>query len=370
MPTLHMDYTGHNALGTCKGLQMQGTNSSICHRAYGSTKMARVKESHGRDNMDVTCEIHRMEMEAYNAVLRAFIAQSSVLSWGKEGLITELRKELNVTDIEHRELLMKIDSNESIRMIREWRKGTSYAQEPPPSKMNTAGIVPSSERYAAQKKLKTSHTSVPMSQKYISHGQPSSPADPASVPAKLKNGENHRELVVFSTGNAGLPMNAVGHKIQAPSSIKGRATGASQTKMAFHAPDGGNFKKRYDLIEIRETDKLIQEVERMIFGRENPDLYRVESAKSILREHEAAILEALAKLAEVSDADDHPNHLQHHFSHDELPGIEQQMVLRNNFYGGHMDRLNGYFGEGFVQTHFDRFGGHCNNNLQDDEDTL
>lgn len=68
--------------------------------------------------------------------------------------------------------------------------------------------------------------------------------------------------------------------------------------------------------------------------------------------------------------DDHPNHLQHHFSHDELPGIEQQMVLRNNFYGGHMDRLNGYFGEGFVQTHFDRFGGHCNNNLQDDEDTL
>ena len=55
-------------------------------------------------------------------------------------------------------------------------------------------------------------------------------------------------------------MNAVGHKIQAPSSIKGRATGASQTKMAFHAPDGGNFKKRYDLIEIRETDKLIQEV--------------------------------------------------------------------------------------------------------------
>lgn len=72
----------------------------------------------------------------------------------------------------------------------------------------------------------------------------------------------------------------------------------------------------------------------------------------------------------MSDADDHPNHLQHHFSHDELPGIEQQMVLRNNFYGGHMDRLNGYFGEGFVQTHFDRFGGHCNNNLQDDEDTL
>ena len=80
----------------------------------------------------------------------------------------------------------------------------------------------------------------------------------------MKDGEKHRELVVFSTGNAGLSMNTVGHKIQAPSSIKGKAKGAPQTKMV-HAPSGGNFKTRYDLIEIRETDKLIQGVRLDLF---------------------------------------------------------------------------------------------------------
>lgn len=60
---------------------MHGTNSSMYHRAYGSTKMARVEKSHGRDNMDAASQIHRIETEAYSAVLRAFIAQSNVLSW-------------------------------------------------------------------------------------------------------------------------------------------------------------------------------------------------------------------------------------------------------------------------------------------------
>ena len=66
---------------TYTGVQMQGTNNSMCHRAYGSTEMTRVKESLGRENVDVTSEIHWMETEAYGAVLRAFVAQSNVLSW-------------------------------------------------------------------------------------------------------------------------------------------------------------------------------------------------------------------------------------------------------------------------------------------------
>lgn len=37
---------------------------------------------------------------------------------GKEWLITELRKELNVTDTEHGQLLVKINSDESIKRIR------------------------------------------------------------------------------------------------------------------------------------------------------------------------------------------------------------------------------------------------------------
>ena len=53
--------------------------------------------------------------------------------------------------------------------------------------MNTADFVPSLDRYAAQKKLKTSHTSLPISQKYISHSQPPSPANPSLVPVNRQS---------------------------------------------------------------------------------------------------------------------------------------------------------------------------------------
>jgi len=93
-------------------------------------------------------QIHLLEQEAYSAVLRAFKAQSDALTWvctigslhvlfvifpvlkihllyfilciyqEKEGLITELRKELRVSDDEHRELLTRVNSDEIIHRIR------------------------------------------------------------------------------------------------------------------------------------------------------------------------------------------------------------------------------------------------------------
>ncbi|KAL2319504.1 hypothetical protein Fmac_028473 [Flemingia macrophylla] len=66
---------------------------------------------------DVTDHIHYLETEAYTSILKAFIAQSDLLTWGKEGLMTELRKELNVTDIEHGDILTKINSDELIKQI-------------------------------------------------------------------------------------------------------------------------------------------------------------------------------------------------------------------------------------------------------------
>ncbi|CAA0842807.1 Protein EMSY-LIKE 3 [Striga hermonthica] len=67
-------------------------------------------------------EIHNLEQIAYGAVLRAFKAQSNALTWEKEGLITELRKELRVSDDEHRELLTEVNADDLIRRIREWRE--------------------------------------------------------------------------------------------------------------------------------------------------------------------------------------------------------------------------------------------------------
>ncbi|XP_051148478.1 protein EMSY-LIKE 3-like isoform X2 [Andrographis paniculata] len=72
--------------------------------------------------IDMESEIHNLEQIAYGAVLRAFKAQSDALTWEKEGLITELRKELRVSDDEHRELLTEVNADDLIRRIREWRE--------------------------------------------------------------------------------------------------------------------------------------------------------------------------------------------------------------------------------------------------------
>ncbi|CAA6661601.1 unnamed protein product [Spirodela intermedia] len=75
-----------------------------------------------RMHNDMETQIHQLEQEAYCSVLMAFKAQSDVITWEQESLITELRKELRVSDEEHRELLTQVNANDIIRRIRDWRK--------------------------------------------------------------------------------------------------------------------------------------------------------------------------------------------------------------------------------------------------------
>ncbi|KAJ8470706.1 hypothetical protein OPV22_025049 [Ensete ventricosum] len=77
---------------------------------------------YARMQNDMETQIHRLEQEAYSSVLRAFKAQSDAITWEKESLITELRKELRVSDEEHRELLSRVNADDIIRRIREWRQ--------------------------------------------------------------------------------------------------------------------------------------------------------------------------------------------------------------------------------------------------------
>ncbi|XP_057999490.1 protein EMSY-LIKE 4-like [Hevea brasiliensis] len=112
-------------------------------------------------------------------------------------------------------------------------------------------------------------------------------------------------------------MKVVNHNFQGPLSNK-RGPEQSHVKKGIHMPDSGKFKNRSEFIEIRATDTIIHEVERMTYGRENPDPVQVEKAKLILRDHERAILGALDKLANVSDVDDSPNQL--HYSYEEPHG--------------------------------------------------
>ncbi|GAY40011.1 hypothetical protein CUMW_048770 [Citrus unshiu] len=294
---------------------------------------------------DMKLQIHCLEKEAYSHVLRAFIAQSDLLSWGKEGLITELRKELNVTDTEHGELLVKINSDESIKVIREWRKGAQQPQESLYGKANAPAFGPNSVGNGLQKKAKTSHASISKSERYASHGvpslgtqswkyvphiQPSSGTLPSPpVPVQFNDDQQGNQLGMFSSGNPEQCSRIVGPNYQAPPDGKQKVLVKSQAKKGSNAPD---VKKSCDIIKIRATDKLIHYVERTIYGTKNPSAGQVEKAKSILREHERAILAALNKLDDISDGDDSPNEQQQRLSHKERPGNMQGMVAHHNFY--------------------------------------
>lgn len=97
------------------------------------------------DEPDMEAKIHQLEQEAYSSVLRAFKAQADAITWvsfiiliiwhvynmaclfdqikwyflqEKEGLITELRKELRLSNEEHRDLLSRVNADETIRRIR------------------------------------------------------------------------------------------------------------------------------------------------------------------------------------------------------------------------------------------------------------
>ncbi|CAI9786080.1 unnamed protein product [Fraxinus pennsylvanica] len=119
-------------------------NSVPHHRIYGES--------------DMEAQIHQLEQEAYSSVLRAFKAQADAITWEKESLITELRKELRLSNEEHRELLGRVNADDVIQRIREWRQsgglqpgmlGTSHDPVPSPSvsvsriKQNIAPSLPS-----------------------------------------------------------------------------------------------------------------------------------------------------------------------------------------------------------------------------------
>ncbi|XP_075086888.1 protein EMSY-LIKE 3 isoform X2 [Nicotiana tabacum] len=103
---------------------------------------------------DMEAQIHQLEQEAYSSVLRAFKAQADAITWEKESLITELRKELRLSNEEHRELLARVNADDAIRRIREWRKSRGHE----PGMLGTGPAVhdpmPSPSVSASRKKQK------------------------------------------------------------------------------------------------------------------------------------------------------------------------------------------------------------------------
>ncbi|KAJ6840365.1 protein EMSY-LIKE 3-like isoform X1 [Iris pallida] len=136
---------------------------------------------------DMETQIHRLEQEAYSSVLRAFKAQSDAITWEKESLITELRKELRVSDEEHRELLNRVNADDIIRRIREWRQ-TDRLQSGMLNNAQPAHDRVPSPSVSASRKRKTSQSIASLSMgapPVAPHSQPvAAPMQPSSSAAQ------------------------------------------------------------------------------------------------------------------------------------------------------------------------------------------
>ncbi|GMH00085.1 hypothetical protein Nepgr_001924 [Nepenthes gracilis] len=358
-----------------------------------------------RMHADMEIQIHIVEQEAYSSVLRAFKAQSDAITWEKESLITELRKELRVSDEEHRELLNRVNADDMLTRIREWRKEKGLQ----PSTINASqpvhDNVPSPTISASRKKRKTSQSVASFSVAAPSSAlnssmQPSSSAlkrgpAPGLRGKKTKpypsSGLSGRAQVAIHSTSGAFAANEragttnldplIGRKVWtrwpednnfyeavitdydptmgrhalvydintakeawewvnlkeiSPEDIRwegedsgishrggqcgpsrrfkksrgsafsgagrGRGTSKGQPKKDLLLSQNGIKRKAAGDIELLHTDTLIKEVEK-IFSASHPNPAEVEKANRVLKDHEQALVDAIARLEDASDGE-------------------------------------------------------------------
>ncbi|PWA52056.1 EMSY domain-containing protein [Artemisia annua] len=361
---------------------------------------------------EMESQIHYLEQVAYSSVLRAFKAQSDALSWEKEGLITELRKELRVSDDEHRELLAKVNTDEIITSIREWRSsgGTRSAMLNIPQSIHdpmSPTISASRKRQKTNMPLSLPSQSFPGLGSGIQTPKPS-PRYPLMGRTPRGMPPNHGSSVVpiaNEANDAGTRDYLVGRKLRTrwpadntfyeavivdynpiqgrhalvynkntpqetfewvnlneirPEDIqwigedsgthqsqagqghgfsnqvghgvgRGRGNFREQTQTGYPLLQNGDMKAS-DEIEILHTDTLIKEVEK-VFDTTQPDLLEIEKAKKMLKEHERALIDVIAKLAEASNAPDSDSGGDHRFMHGQA--VDGELAQRTMQYGSY-----------------------------------
>ncbi|CAN4097432.1 unnamed protein product [Withania somnifera] len=341
-------------------------------------------------------QIHNLEQEAYGAILRAFKAQSDALTWEKESLITELRKELRVSDDEHRDLLTKVNADNLIHRIREWRKTMGnqpvHDQLPSPTvsgsrkrpKMSQSVIMPLGaplESLHHQTIAASTQPTTPGAKWGAEQGNggfrsiPGRPVFSSSKPghyqqalpgssSALRSGElaerpcdpligrrvmtrwpddnnfyeaiitdynsvDGRHALVYDintpnetwewvdlkeirsvdirwigddpgisrVGGVGGP----GYGVNTLSAGRGRRFVRRQFENDVRASENGNVQRTSDEIVILHTETLLKKVEKVI-DASHPDLVEIEKAKKMLKEHEQALIDVIAKLADVCDS--------------------------------------------------------------------
>ncbi|KAJ7949099.1 protein EMSY-LIKE 3-like [Quillaja saponaria] len=420
-----MDYEPYDSSGTDDDLPPSHQNriprggrlAGNGRPAVGSMQYPRM---YGETDMET--QIHQLEQEAYSSVLRAFKAQADAITWEKESLITELRKELRLSNEEHRELLGRVNADDLIRRIREWRQAGGHQPGMLTSSQAVHDPVPSPTVSASRKKQKIAQSvpsqtfagpSPPFHPRTVaaSHqpssstakrgplpgskgkkhkpGQilpgvssmkqypPSGPSGRSQATNKVSSGaiaseppegatfdpligrrvrtrwpdDNNfyeavitdynaaegRHALVYDIGSAnetwewvnlseispediqwvgedpginhrggyggsGHGMNRPVGRNGVPGAGRGRGGTKGQSRKDFLPSQNGIGKKAPDDIQILHTDTLIKEVER-VFSANHPDPLEIEKAKKVLKDHEQALIDAIARLADISDGE-------------------------------------------------------------------
>lgn len=382
-----------------------------------------IQYSRMQNETDMETKIHQLEQEAYRSVLRAFKAQADAITWEKESLITELRKELRLSNEEHRELLTRVNDDGVIGMIREWRQAGGLQTG---MNIGQAGHDPTpSPTVSASRKKQKMTQSVP----HQSFGGPSPPFHPQAVatsnqpsssaakrgPIIQAKGKKHKsgqmlsrvssmksmqypspasagrgqianrvssgalanepaEAATFNSligrkvrtrwpddnnfyeavitrydgptgrhalvydqgttnetwewvnlaeispediqwegedpgiphrgdyGGSGRSMNRSLGRDQVAGTGRGRGVSKGQSKKVFPPSQNGIGKKVLEDIHILDTTSLIKEVER-VFGSSHSDPLEVEKAKKVLKDQEQALIDAIGRLADISDGE-------------------------------------------------------------------
>lgn len=336
------------------------------HISVNGNSMLGSTAPYRRAQGDMEHQIHHLEKEAYCSVLRAFKAQSDAISWDKEGLITELRKELRVSDDEHRELLVRVNNDDVIRRIREWRQAGGHQAL---STSHTINDVSSPTPSASRKKQRTSqslstHMPVitpspsaaalgsrgrkPRQFPYSSHGStgvlgPHETAMPGTgdqlVGRKVLTrwpDDNHFYEAVITRYNASDGRHALVYGINTPDESfewvnlmeipsedirwvdedrgLSHRGGLGDKKSISHSAVPASVRDLYrnelqnglgkmtDDIELLHTETLIKEVEKVV-SASNPDRFEIEKAKKMLKDHEQALIDAISRLTYISEGD-------------------------------------------------------------------
>ncbi|KAG8049539.1 hypothetical protein GUJ93_ZPchr0009g415 [Zizania palustris] len=194
-------------------------------RVSGNGRAIVAASSYPRAHTDMETQIHQLEQEAYCSVLRAFKAQSDAITWEKESLITELRKELRVSDEDHRELLNRVNNDDIIRSIREWRSSRGPQAKLPTNPQPLHDLAPSPTT-SGRKRQKTSQSFPALpAQPSIMHSQQLSMLAPPPSSSTAKKG-----LPSGPKGKKTKP----GQKVPGGSSVKGMSSSAGPSGRGPH----------------------------------------------------------------------------------------------------------------------------------------